>query len=216
MQLFLDSAKLSEIEQALHWGLIDGLTTNPSLLAREGGDWEKQAREICRLVKGPVSLEVTATDYEGMLEEARRLVTFAPNVVIKVPMTPEGLRVVPILRRKDIETNMTLVFSAAQALLAARAGASYVSPFVGRLDALSHDGMHLVAEILTIYRNYNYQTKVIVASVRHPKHVIDAALLGADAATIPYNVMMQLMKHPLTDSGLDAFLNDWAKLKQEK
>lgn len=215
MHLFLDSANMDEIKQALSLGLVDGLTTNPTLLAREGGDWEKRAREICRLVKGPVSLEVTATDCTGMLEEARHLITFAPNVVIKVPMTLEGLKAVSILREKDIDTNVTLVFSPTQALLAARAGATYVSPFVGRLDALSQNGMNLVAEIMTIYRTYNYPTRVIVASVRHPKHVSEAALLGAHAATVPYKVMLMLAGHPLTDSGLEAFLNDWAELNKQ-
>ncbi|MBQ4132506.1 MAG: fructose-6-phosphate aldolase [Desulfovibrionaceae bacterium] len=212
MRLFLDSANLSEIEHALELGMVDGLTTNPTLLAREGGDWEGRAREICRMVKGPVSLEVTSLKCGEMLEEARRLVTFGPNVVIKVPMTQDGLKAVPILQSRDIDTNVTLVFSPMQALLAARAGAAYVSPFVGRLDALAQNGMELVREIMTIFQNYNYPTQVIVASVRHPRHVSEAALLGAHAATIPYKIMMQLARHPLTDAGLETFLNDWAKL----
>jgi len=214
MRLFLDSANLDEIKKALDLGLVDGLTTNPSLLAKEGGDWEAKIREICQLVRGPISLEVTAMDTEGMLNEARQLITFAPNVVIKIPMTMEGLKAVSILHKKDIETNVTLVFSPMQALLAARAGATYVSPFVGRLDALSQDGMNLIAEIMTIYKLYNYKTQIIVASVRHPNHVTEAALLGAHAATIPYNVMMLLAKHPLTDLGLESFLNDWIKLQK--
>ena len=214
MRLFLDSANLDEIKHALDLGLVDGLTTNPSLLAKEGGDWQEKVREICKMVHGPISLEVTALDCEGMLAEARELITFAPNVVIKVPMTHEGLKAVAILHKKDIETNVTLVFSPMQALLAARAGAAYVSPFIGRLDALSQDGMTLIEEIMTIYELYQYKTQVIVASVRHPNHVAEAALLGAHAATIPYNVMMLLAKHPLTDLGLEAFLKDWAKIKK--
>lgn len=215
MRLFLDSANLDELKQALALGLVDGITTNPSLLAKEGGDWEKKVKEICHLVKGPISLEVTSMHTEGMLEEAKKLITFAPNVVIKVPMTHEGLKAVKVLHKMEIETNVTLVFSPVQALLAARAGASYVSPFVGRLDALSQDSRILISEIMTIFKNYDYKTQVIVASVRHPNHVADAALLGAHAATVPFNVLTSLVKHPLTDSGLQAFLNDWKSVEKK-
>ena len=215
MRLFLDSANLNELKQALALGLVDGITTNPSLLAKEGGDWEKKVKEICHLVKGPISLEVTSMDTEGMLEEAKKLITFAPNVVIKLPMTHEGLKAVKVLHKMEIETNVTLVFSPLQALLAARAGASYVSPFVGRLDALSQDSSVLISEIMTIFQNYDYKTQVIVASVRHPNHVVEAALMGAHAATIPFNVLTSLAKHPLTDQGLQAFLNDWKTIEKK-
>ena len=215
MRLFLDSANLDELKTALSLGLVDGITTNPSLLAKEGGDWEEKVREICHLVQGPISLEVTSQHTQGMLEEAKQLITYAPNVVIKVPMTHEGLKAVKVLHKMDIETNVTLVFSPMQALLAARAGASYVSPFVGRLDALSQDSMLLVAEIMTIYENYDYKTQVIVASVRHPNHVLQAALLGAHAATIPYNVLVSLDKHPLTDNGLKTFMDDWKTIEKK-
>ena len=214
MRLFLDSANVDELKQALALGLVDGITTNPSLLAKEGGDWEKKVKEICHLVKGPISLEVTSMDTEGMLEEAKKLITFAPNVVIKVPMTHEGLKAVKILHKMEIETNVTLVFSPVQALLAARAGASYVSPFVGRIDALSQDSRLLISEIMTIFRNYDYKTQVIVASVRHPNHVTEAALLGAHAATIPFAVLTSLVKHPLTDQGLQAFMDDWKTIEK--
>lgn len=215
MRLFLDSANINEIKTAIGLGLVDGLTTNPTLLAKEGGDWEEKAREICKMVKGPISLEVTALDTQGMLDEAKKLITFAPNVVIKVPMTHEGLKAVSILHKMDIETNVTLVFSPMQALLAARAGASYVSPFVGRLDALSQESMILISEIMTIFKNYDYKTHVIVASVRHPNHVAKSALLGAHAATIPFNILTSLVKHPLTDIGLETFLKDWEKVSKE-
>ena len=215
MRLFLDSANLNELKQALALGLVDGITTNPSLLAKEGGDWEKKVKEICHLVKGPISLEVTSMDTEGMLEEAKKLSTFAPNVVIKLPMTHEGLKAVKVLHKMEIETNVTLVFSPAQALLAARAGASYVSPFVGRLDALAQDSRVLISEIMTIFRNYDYKTQVIVASVRHPNHVAEAALLGAHAATIPFSVLTSLAKHPLTDVGLQMFMDDWKTIEKK-
>lgn len=211
MQFFIDTANVTEIRTAMDMGLVDGVTTNPSLMAREAADWRDIATEICRLVPGPVSLEVLALDAQGMVEEARDLVRFGPNVVVKVPMTAEGLKAVRILRSMDIDTNVTLVFSAAQALLAAKAGAGYVSPFLGRLDDVGQDGMELVWQILTIFSNYGFSTKIIAASVRHPLHVLDAALSGAHIATVPLKILTQLMAHPLTDKGVDAFLQDWNK-----
>ncbi len=211
MQFFIDTANVTEIRTAMDMGLVDGVTTNPSLMAREAADWRDIAAEICRLVPGPVSLEVLALDARGMVEEARDLVRFGPNVVVKVPMTAEGLKAVRILRSMDIDTNVTLVFSAAQALLAAKAGAGYVSPFLGRLDDVGQDGMELVRQILTIFSNYGFSTKIIAASVRHPLHVLDAALSGAHIATVPLKILTQLMAHPLTDKGVDAFLQDWNK-----
>ena len=211
MQFFIDTANLGEIRTAMDMGLVDGVTTNPSLMAREAADWRDIAGEICRLVPGPVSLEVIALDAEGMVAEARDLMQYGPNVVVKVPMTGEGLKAVRILRSMDIDTNVTLVFSAAQALLAAKAGAAYVSPFLGRLDDVGQDGMELVRQILTIYDNYGYATRVIAASVRHPLHVLDAALAGAHIATVPYKILTQLLNHPLTDKGIAAFLKDWEK-----
>lgn len=211
MQFFIDTANVTEIRTAMDMGLVDGVTTNPSLMAREAADWRDIATEICRLVPGPVSLEVLALDAQGMVEEARDLVRFGPNVVVKVPMTAEGLKAVRILRSMDIDTNVTLVFSAAQALLAAKAGAGYVSPFLGRLDDVGQDGMELVRQILTIFSNYGFSTKIIAASVRHPLHVLDAALSGAHIATVPLKILTQLMAHPLTDKGVDAFLQDWNK-----
>jgi transaldolase len=211
MQFFIDTANVTEIRTAMDMGLVDGVTTNPSLMAREAADWRDIATEICRLVPGPVSLEVLALDAQGMVEEARELVRFGPNVVVKVPMTAEGLKAVRILRSMDIDTNVTLVFSAAQALLAAKAGAGYVSPFLGRLDDVGQDGMELVRQILTIYANYGFSTRIIAASVRHPLHVLDAALSGAHIATVPLKILTQLMAHPLTDKGVDAFLQDWNK-----
>ena len=215
MEFFIDTANLDEIRQAKEYGLIDGVTTNPTLLAREGGDWRKQAELICREVDGPVSLEVVGLDAESMLAEAKDLIAFGPNVVIKIPMLLEGLKAVRQLTDMGVKTNVTLVFSPMQALLAAKAGATYVSPFVGRLDGIAHDGMELISQMVTIYENYGFSAKVLVASVRHPRHVLDAALMGADVATIPFKVIGQLVKHPLTDSGLEAFLADWKKLTQD-
>ena len=213
MQFFIDTANLGEIRTAMDMGLVDGVTTNPSLMAREAADWRDIAGEICRLVPGPVSLEVIALDAEGMVAEARDLMQYGPNVVVKVPMTAEGLKAVRILRSMDIDTNVTLVFSAAQALLAAKAGAAYISPFLGRLDDVGQDGMELVRQILTIFDNYGFATRVIAASVRHPLHVLDAALAGAHIATVPYKILTQLLGHPLTDKGIAAFLTDWEKKK---
>lgn len=211
MQFFIDTANLDEIKAAMDMGLVDGVTTNPSLMSKEASDWREIASEICRLVPGPVSLEVISLDAEGMVREARDLVQYGPNVVVKVPMTGEGLKAVRILKSMDIETNVTLVFSAAQALLAAKAGAAYVSPFLGRLDDVGQDGMELVQQILTIYANYGFSTRIIAASVRHPLHVLDAALAGAHIATVPYKILAQLLNHPLTDKGIAAFLKDWEK-----
>lgn len=211
MKLFLDSANLDQIRQAKALGAIEGVTTNPSLLAKEKGDWKKLARQICREIEGPVSIEVIATDTEGMLQEARDLVKIAPNVVVKIPVTLDGIKAIKELQQRGIETNATLVFSPNQALLAAKAGATFVSPFVGRLDDIGQDGLQVIQDIMTIFRNYEIQTQVLAASMRHTGHVFQAALLGADAATIPLTVLHDLVKHPLTDIGLEKFLADWAK-----
>ena len=209
MQFFLDTANLAEIEQGLEWGMVDGVTTNPSLLGKEGKTYLAAVKEIADLVPGPVSGEVLATDYDGMMEEARRLAGLAENVVVKVPLLPEGLRAVRSLCDEGIRTNVTLCFSANQALLAAKAGAGYISPFIGRLDDLGEQGMDLIGKIVTIYSNYDFDTEVLVASVRSPAHVLEAALMGADVATIPFKVLRQLYGHPLTESGLEKFLADW-------
>ena len=212
MQFFIDSADVGEIKKALAMGLCDGVTTNPSLVAKTGRKFSEVLKEITALVPGPVSAEVTAVDYEGMMKEGRHYAKVAENVVIKVPLIVEGLRAVRDLTAEGIRTNVTLCFSAVQALLAAKAGATYVSPFVGRLDDIAEDGMALIGQILEIFRNYDFATKVLVASVRHPIHVLEAARLGADVATIPFNVIEQLARHPLTDSGLKKFLADWEKV----
>jgi transaldolase len=213
MKFFIDTANLDEIRKAKKLGMVDGVTTNPSLMAKEAGDWREVAAAICREVDGPVSLEVIAQGARGMIEEAKDLVGFGPNVVVKIPMTMEGIKAVHELHAKDIPTNVTLVFSPLQALLAAKAGANYVSPFVGRLDDVGHGGMELVSQILTIYDNYMFDTEVIVASVRSTTHVLESAMLGAQIATIPFKVINQLAAHPLTDKGLKAFLADW-KMKK--
>jgi transaldolase len=215
MQFFIDTADVGEIKKALAMGLCDGVTTNPSLVAKTGRRFSEVLKEITALLPGPVSAEVTAVEYEGMMREARQYAKVAENVVVKVPLIVEGLRAVRDLTAEGIRTNMTLCFSPVQALLAAKAGATYVSPFVGRLDDVSEDGMALIAQILEIYRNYDFATKVLVASVRHPLHVLEAARLGADVATIPFNVLEQLAKHPLTDIGLKKFLADWEKVPKE-
>ncbi|MBI5519683.1 MAG: fructose-6-phosphate aldolase [Desulfovibrio sp.] len=211
MKIFLDSANIDHIRQAKSLGAIEGVTTNPSLLAREKGDWKKLVRQICKEIDGPVSVEVIATDPADMLAEARDLVKIAPNVVVKVPVTLDGLKVIHELHQRGIETNATLVFSANQALLAAKAGAGYVSPFIGRLDDIGQDGMQVVQDIMTVFRNYDLSTQVLAASIRHVNHFLQAALLGADAATVPLAVLLDLVKHPLTDIGLAKFLDDWAK-----
>ncbi|MDD4730552.1 MAG: fructose-6-phosphate aldolase [Desulfovibrio sp.] len=215
MKFFLDSANLKEIHKAKEHGLIDGVTTNPTLLARENSDWKTLAADICKETKGPVSLEVFSENYQGMLEEARNLIQLGPNVVIKCPCTANGLRACKALSDQDIAVNMTLVFSPLQALLAAKAGAAYVSPFVGRLDAVGHSGMELVEQIIQIYSNYEFSTQVLVASIRTPTHVLESALLGADVATIPFSVLLDLLKHPLTDKGLAAFRSDADKLVEK-
>jgi transaldolase len=210
MKIFLDTALVEEIRELAD--LIDGVTTNPTLVARAGRPFVEVVREICGLVAGPVSVEVTALDAEGMVHEARELAKIADNVVIKIPMGKEGIRAVKKLEAEGIPTNVTLVFSPAQALWAAKAGASYVSPFVGRIDDRAGDGMELVSQILQIYENYGFETEVIVASVRHVRHVVEAALLGAHIATVPYAVAVKLFDHPLTDEGIKRFLSDWEKV----
>lgn len=212
MQFFIDSADVADIRKALALGLCDGVTTNPSLVAKTGRPFADVLREIVQLVPGPISAEVTAMDAEGMLKEARELARFGKQVVIKIPLIVEGLKAVKVLSQEGIQTNVTLCFSAVQALLAAKAGATYVSPFVGRLDDISQDGMALIADILQIYRHYGFRTKVLVASIRNPVHVLESAKLGADVATIPYSVIEQLAKHPLTENGLKKFLADWEKV----
>jgi len=211
MKFFIDTANIEEIRKAVALGMVDGVTTNPSLIAKENRPFEELLREICELVDGPVNGEAVSLDAEGMVEEGRKLAAFHPNIVVKIPMTTEGLKAVKILSSDNIKTNVTLIFSPMQALMAAKAGASYVSPFVGRLDDISQVGMDLVSDIMNIYGNYGYETEVIVASIRNPIHVVEAALIGADIATIPYNVIGQLAKHPLTDIGMEKFLADWEK-----
>lgn len=216
MKFFIDTADVGEIRSASELGLVDGVTTNPSLVAKSGRDFIEVLGEIIDLVDGPISAEVVATDADGMLREAAELAALAPaKIVIKLPMTDEGLKATKALAKQGIKTNVTLVFSPLQALLAAKAGATYVSPFVGRLDDIGHPGMEIVEQIRTLYDNYGYTTEIIVASVRSPQHVLEAGLIGADICTIPYSVMLQLARHPLTDVGLEKFLADWQK-HQEK
>ncbi|HEY3491629.1 MAG TPA: fructose-6-phosphate aldolase, partial [Solirubrobacterales bacterium] len=198
-------------ETGLEWGMVDGITTNPTLIAKQGRPYLQTVREIARLVPGPVSGEVLATEFDEIMEQGRRLAGLAENVVVKVPLTPAGLRSVREFRAEGIRCNVTLCFSAAQALLAAKAGAAYISPFIGRLDDVGEDGMLLIDQVVTIYRAYDFETKVLVASVRHPVHIVQSAQLGADVATLPFKVLEQLYKHPLTDVGLDRFLSDWNK-----
>lgn len=211
MKFFIDTANVDEIKKALALGMVDGVTTNPSLVSKEARPFPDILKEICSLVEGPVSAEVIGLEAGGMVREARELVKIADNIVIKIPMLEEGLKAVRLLSAEGIKTNVTLVFSAAQALLAAKAGATFVSPFVGRLDDIGQNGMELISDIMSIYRNYGFTTEIIVASVRHPMHVLDAARIGADIATIPYKVIAQLAKHPLTDRGIQQFLADWEK-----
>jgi transaldolase len=212
MKFFIDTANLDEIRKATDLGLADGVTTNPSLIAKENCAFEDRIREICSIVDGPVSAEVISTDVDGMVEEARKLAEIASNIVVKIPMTTDGLKATKKLAGEGIKINVTLVFSPLQALLTAKAGASYVSPFIGRLDDISHEGMNLVEDIVQIFDNYAFDTEIIVASIRHPIHVLDAAKIGADIATIPYKVITQLASHPLTDIGLEKFLADWEKV----
>jgi len=211
MKIFVDTASLKEIEQLAAIGIIDGVTTNPSLLAKESGDPRKILSEICRTVQGPVSAEVVATDFEGMVREGRDLAAIDEHIVVKVPFGREGLRACRTLTREALRVNVTLIFSATQALLAAKVGATYVSPFVGRLDDIATSGMHLIREIIDIFDNYEFGTEVLVASVRHPIHVVEAGRMGADICTCPAAVIDSLFKHPLTDSGLEKFLKDWEK-----
>jgi len=212
MKIFVDTANLDEIKQAASWGLTDGVTTNPTLIARESGQkFETIIKKICKIIPGSVSAEVISLDAKGMIKEARTLAKIAKNVTIKIPMTPEGMIATKTLSKQKIETNVTLVFSANQALLAAKAGATYVSPFLGRLDDICHYGVDLVAEILQIYENYNFKTQVIAASIRHPLHVKQVALLGCHIATIPFPVVQKMYKHSKTDEGIKAFLEDWKK-----
>lgn len=212
MEIFIDTANINEIKEASGLGLIDGVTTNPTLIAREKRPANELLKEICAAVSGPVSAEVISLDSEGMINEAHQLSKIAKNIIIKIPLIKEGLKAVRVLSREGIKTNVTLCFSPSQALLAAKSGASYISPFVGRLDDISQDGMSLIKDIKIIYANYNFQTKIIVASVRNPMHVVTAALLGADVATIPFSVIEQLIKHPLTDIGIARFLEDYKKI----
>lgn len=213
MKFFIDTANIEEIKKANELGLLDGVTTNPSLVAKEGREFKELIKEICNIVDGPVSAEVLSLETEGMVSEARELAKIANNIVVKIPLVKEGLKAVKILSGEGIKTNVTLCFSAVQALMAAKAGADYISPFVGRLDDIGQIGMELVEQITTIYEAYGYETEIIVASIRNPIHVLDAALMGADIATIPFKVMEQLIKHPLTDIGIANFMADWKKAK---
>jgi transaldolase len=215
MKIFIDTANVEEIRRAWSLGVIDGVTTNPTLMCKEQRDPVELLREICSIVEGPVSAEAVSLQYSEMLQEARALARVHPNVVVKIPMTEEGLRAVKSLSQEGIKTNVTLVFSPSQALLAAKAGATFVSPFVGRLDDISHTGMALVADIMQIYENYGFSTQVIVASIRNPLHVVEAAKLGAHVATIPFEVIRKLLKHSLTDLGIERFLQDWQRLRQK-
>ncbi|HWN68976.1 MAG TPA: fructose-6-phosphate aldolase [Haliangium sp.] len=214
MKFFIDTAYIDEIREVAAMGIIDGVTTNPSLVAKTGRKFRDVLLEICDVVKGPVSAEVVSTTCDEMMKEARELAALRPNIVVKIPLIAEGLKAVRICAEEGIRTNVTLCFSATQALLAAKAGASYISPFVGRLDDISNSGMDIVADIVQIYNNYGFETEVLVASVRHPIHVLEAARMGAHVSTCPHSVLMQLLKHPLTDSGLEKFLADWKKVPQ--
>lgn len=215
MKLFIDTANVNEIREAEAWGVICGVTTNPSLIAREGRDFVEVVKEITDIVDGPISAEVISLEYEGMIKEARELAKIHKNIVIKIPMTVEGLKAVKVLSKEGIKTNVTLIFSSAQALLAARAGATYVSPFLGRLDDIGMDGMYLIEEIVRIFDNYGIETEIIAASIRNPIHVEKAALAGAHIATVPFNVLQQMTKHPLTDIGIERFLKDWEKVPKK-
>lgn len=213
MKFFIDTANINEIKEAAALGVLDGVTTNPSLVSKEGKDFRKLLDEILKIVDGPVSAEVISVDYQGILKEGRDLASIHKNIVVKIPLIQEGLKAVKTLTGEGIKVNVTLCFSPTQAILAAKAGATYISPFVGRLDDISTSGMDLISQIVQIYRNYDYKTEVLVASVRHPLHVVEAALIGADVCTIPFDVIKKMFNHPLTDIGLEKFLNDWKKLK---
>ena len=215
MKFFIDTANIAEIKEGLALGMVDGVTTNPSLIAKEKKSFEEVVKEILKIVEGPVSLEVMSLEAKAMFAEGKKLMLLGGNVVIKVPLSTEGLKATKMLATEGIDVNQTLIFSPLQALMAAKAGARYVSPFVGRLDDIAHDGMELTGQILTIFDNYGYDTEVIVASIRHPRHVLDAAMMGADIATIPFKVIAQLAQHPLTDKGIAMFLDDWKKVPQK-
>lgn len=212
MKLFIDTANIDEIKEINEWGVICGVTTNPSLIAKEGRDFKEVIKEIASIVDGPISAEVISLDKDGMVREARELAKIHPNIIIKIPMTEEGLKAVNVLSKENIKTNVTLIFSANQALLAARAGASYVSPFVGRMDDIGNEGMDIIYDIAFIFENFGIETEIIAASIRHPMHVIEAAKAGSDIATVPYKVFKQMVKHPMTDNGIERFLKDWEGL----
>jgi transaldolase len=213
MKIFLDTANLKQIKEAVSWGIVDGVTTNPTLCSREEESFEDLIKEICRIVSGPISVECVSSRADEIIKEARSLAKLADNVVVKIPIGIEGLKAIKALAQEGIKANTTLVFSPMQALLAAKAGARYVSPFVGRLDDVSHDGMDLVDQIVTIFNNYGFDTEVIVASIRHPLHIVETALIGADIATLPFAALEKMVKHPLTDIGIERFLKDWEKVK---
>ncbi len=215
MKFFIDTADIQEIREIHSLGLIDGVTTNPSLIAKMGRGFSEVVSEICSLVAGPVSLETVSRDAEGMVREGKELIRYGKNVVVKVPLTAEGLKAVRILKEKGIKTNVTLCFTPVQALLAAKAGAAYISPFVGRLDDISQSGMEIIGQIVKIYTNYQFSTEVLVASIRNPIHVLTAALMGAHVGTMPYSVIKQLTQHPLTDIGIERFLKDWEKVPEK-
>ncbi len=216
MKIFLDTANVEHIREANSWGIIDGVTTNPTLIAREGRNFRDVVEEICQIVAGPISAEVVSMKSQEMVEEAKGLASIHKNIVIKVPMMPEGLKTIKKLKELDIKTNATLVFSPNQALLAAKAGATYASPFIGRLDDIGHIGMDIVRDIMIIFENYGFETQVIVASIRNPIHVIDAAIAGAHVATVPYDILKKMVKHTLTDVGIERFLKDWEKVPKSK
>jgi len=216
MKFFIDTANPKEIRKAYEMGVIDGVTTNPTLISKENRDFESLIKEICEIIQGlPISLEVLSLQSQGMIEEARKLSKMGENIVVKIPMMGEGLKAIKILISEGIKTNTTLVFSPTQALLAAKAGTTYVSPFIGRLDDISQTGMDLIEQIMTIFNNYSFESQVIVSSIRHPVHVVEAALIGADVATIPYKVIEQLVRHPLTDIGIERFIEDWKKVPKQ-
>jgi transaldolase len=214
MKIFLDTANLKHIKEAASWGIVDGVTTNPTLLSKEDMKFEELIKKICRVISGPVNVECVSTKSKDIIKEGRELAKIADNVVLKIPICVEGLKAIKVLSGEGIQVNTTLIFSPTQALLAAKAGARYVSPFIGRLDDISHEGMDLIDKIIAIFNNYGLETEVIVASIRHPLHVVDAALVGADIATIPFVVLDKMVKHPLTDIGIEQFLKDWRKVKR--
>ncbi|WP_353893193.1 fructose-6-phosphate aldolase [Proteinivorax hydrogeniformans] len=215
MQFFIDTADIEQIKKANDIGIVDGVTTNPSLIAKEGRDFHQVIKEIAQIVDGPISAEVISLKWENMVKEARELVKLAPNVVVKIPMTKDGLKAVKILSKENIKTNVTLVFSTNQGVLAAKAGATYVSPFAGRLDDIGHNGIDLIAEMVEVFENYMFDTEIIAASIRHPQHVLDAMKVGGHIATVPYSVFEKMFKHPLTDKGIEAFMSDWEKFTQK-